>query len=206
VEESEDTKMKTFIFSILLAAACVARADQEGPRDIYVVGNRSWYAKAVPDGDRFNRDSGQTLIFLARKDGDDLIHTFDWYASRLYITGHGGGWSVVRVGHWPRGRTIKDNDLAIAFYRDGELLKQYSTAELADPTMNPEFSASHYRVIKEFVGFVYIYEENEKGTVYSKPDYGFELVLVDGRTVVFDPKTGSRVLMGFNMHTRRVAE
>lgn len=192
------------ILTLFFFIVSTLRADQEGPRDVYVVGNGAWYAKCVPSGGREQRESGTTSVYLAGRETDQLMYQFGWYASRIYISGWGGGCSVIRIGPWARGRRASDEHLAIAFYQDGRLLCQYSTLDISGSELNVEFSASHYTVVKEHIGFVHIYEKNEKGTVYSSPSYGFEIVLNDGSHVVFDPKTGSRVMMGFNMFTKPV--
>lgn len=195
--------MKTKLLALLISISSIAAADQEAHPIFYMVANGAWYAKCIPSGSYQNREEGTTRIYLADRDSDKLIYTFDWYSPEIYITGWGGGVSIVRMGPWPRGDKVTSNDLAVAFYHDGELLRRYSTLDIVGEENSVSISVSHYTAFKEVIGFVHIYEKRGRDTLTSNPGYGFEVVLHDDRHIVFDPKTGNKVLLGFNIFTRR---
>jgi hypothetical protein len=51
------------------------------------------------------------------------------------------------LGNRARGNTPSDRELAVAFYKHGELLKSYSTKDLVCNPMSVETTVSHYRWI-----------------------------------------------------------
>jgi hypothetical protein len=71
-----------------------------------------------------------------------LYRTEGWYADEIFLSRDGR--YLVRMGPWARGRAPAKDHLAVAFYRDGKLLKQYSTAELVKDASKVRASVSHY--------------------------------------------------------------
>lgn len=196
--------MRIRLLAVVLSLASTAVADQEAYPTAYVAAGGGWYAKCVPSNPAGAREAGTTTIYRVGQDADTLVYTFDWYSPKIYITGWGGGVSIVRMGPWPRGYRASESDLAIAFYRDGRLVRRYSTLDLAGDTHHVQVSVSHYTVIKEVTGFVHLYEKSGDDTVTSDPDYGFEVVLNGGRRMVFDLRTGEQIPTGANQLTRPV--
>ncbi len=186
---------------VLVMVSSIALADQEGPNELYVTGNGPFYLKCIPAEALRDREKGKTMVYLAGKESDTLIHTFDWYSPRAFITGWGGGTSVIRLGPWPRGSKASASDLGIAFYRDEKLVARYSTLDLAGNEGNVSVSVSHYGVIKDVIGIVRVYEKKGEDILSADPEYAFEIVLHDGRRLLFDIHTGKRVKLTDNMFT-----
>jgi hypothetical protein len=145
------------------------------------------YAKAVPDSLYGQR--GRTTVYWVRAGADSLLATHDWYSQRIYLecnvaAGDGPvGLSVVRMGPWARGQVASAEELALAFYRDGKLLRRYSTLAIAGRPDRVRASVSHYVVIDSVLGYRWV-DSNR---------YQFVLRTVDGRQLAFDPATGERI-------------
>src|SRR5574341_355666 len=124
--------MKANILSTfaLLTALCVqAVADDEAANHPVVRSSEygGAYAKSVPDESYGQK--GKTRVFSVGKDRDTLICEYDWYASEIYIGGSGEG-TLIRFGPWHRGSKPQENHLALGIYRNGKMLREYSTLEL----------------------------------------------------------------------------
>ena len=65
-----------------------------------------------------------------------------WYSFEVFLSEDGR--YLIRMGPWNRGRKPKADDLAVAFYQDGKLLKKYSTADLVRRPEAILASTSHY--------------------------------------------------------------
>src|SRR5687767_10766941 len=125
-----EVDMNYRIVPLLCCVALVAApagADQEAPSGPRVTASKHGdrYAKSVPD-DRWGT-KGRTRVYRVERDADTLEHEFDWYAGTIHLRHINGGTSVVRFGPWTRGYEAKKDDLALAFYLDGKLLRSYST-------------------------------------------------------------------------------
>jgi hypothetical protein len=109
-------------------------------------------------------------------------------AKELYLQCHtqlpGGrsATSVVQLGPWARGQKASRDDLALAFYAGGALLRRYSTLDIAGSPDRVSASVSHYRVIARVDGYV------PNGSRSA-----FAIVTEDGRRLLFDPATGDLV-------------
>ena len=124
-------------------------ADEEASNRAYVVSSQygQCYAKSVPD--ETYGPKGTTKVYRVDAKLDILVDTFSWYSHRIFIECNAGspadtvGVSVVRLGPWARGHEASANDLAIAFYWKGNLLKRYSTLDIAGRPDNVSASVSH---------------------------------------------------------------
>ncbi|HKG92629.1 MAG TPA: hypothetical protein VKA84_12080 [Gemmatimonadaceae bacterium] len=179
------------LLSIAAAGGSAPRRDDEASNVPHVAASAQGrcYAKSVPDSLYYSQ-AGSTRVYAVRAGRDTLLTTYRWFSQGIYLecsvsAGDGQvGTSVVRMGPWPRGDRAAASDLAIAFYRDGALLRRYSTLDLAGAPDRVQRSASHYRVIDSVSGYRWAGEGNH---------YTFELHTVGGRRLVFDPATGGRV-------------
>src|SRR3990167_1569521 len=126
-------------------------ADDEAGNKMYVKSSEcgQYYAKSIPEESYGFK--GKTLIFKVDKDSDELVQTYDWYAPQIYIFDN--GLSIVRLGPWPRGQKASQDHSAIAFFKNGRLLKDYSTLDIAGSEDNVERSISHYRIFKDIKGY-----------------------------------------------------
>jgi hypothetical protein len=161
-------------------------ADDEGSNRAYVVSSQhgQCYAKSVPEESYGSK--GTTKIYRVENKSDVLTDTFSWYSHRIFLECNAGspteavGVSVVRLGPWARGREANQNDLAIAFYWKGNLLKRYSTLDIAGRPDNVSSSVSHYVVFDGIKGYRWV-DSNR---------YVFDAKTIDGREMSFDTTTG----------------
>lgn len=176
--------------SRLLPLCCVltlvaAKADQEASNTLYVKTSQygNCYVKSVPAQPYGTK--GTTKVYAVRPEDDLLVHTFNWYSQAVFIecnvVRHSQvRASVVQMGRWPSGRKANEQELAIAFYYGGNLMRQYSTLDIAGSPDNVSNSRSHYTVISEVYGY-FLQKDNS---------WTFELLTTDRRRLAFDPSTG----------------
>ncbi|NNC36417.1 MAG: hypothetical protein EX271_08140 [Acidimicrobiales bacterium] len=205
------TNFQSISRNLILAAAAIAIssphpafADQEASNTVHVAAAPygRCYAKSVParvfDRDDEPRQLGQTNIYRVGEEDDVLIETYDWFAQSVFL--HCPGASnplIVRLGHWQRGQDPKSDHLAIAFYKNGQTVKSYSTLDIAggELTETPSFSrfknvsasVSHYTVFKTPPALVKIVKN--EGTRFAE-EWVVTATTIDGRELVFDLKTG----------------
>jgi hypothetical protein len=157
-----------------------ARADSEAPNVTYVqsgeIGN--CYAKSIPT--EFYGSKGTTRIYLVREKDDELAFTFDWYARQIALLNTSKGVAVIRIGNWARGHEANKDELALAFYLNGKLLRSYSTLDIAGKPDNISRSVSHYTVIAQHLGFRWVAENS----------HAYDIKTTDGRTISFNIDTG----------------
>jgi hypothetical protein len=115
-----------------------------------------------------------------------LWKTAGWYASRVFLAIDGQ--HLVRLGNWARGRTPNSDNLAIAFYADGKLIKSYSETDLIKDVSKAVATATHHsmwgRDPQRFIKF-------DGPIARRKDDTQFELTTVDGIHYVFSVSDGS---------------
>lgn len=125
--------------------AGTTKADSEAPPRDYVKASADGrfelvmlptyrYARKDPNLRKRYRQSG-----LYRKGVSNRpLWTIDWYAWQIYPASDGH--HLIRMGPWPSSA----QDLAVAFYRDGKLLRQFKINQLVkDPESLPH-SVSHF--------------------------------------------------------------
>jgi hypothetical protein len=176
VPSHADTYSENWVF---VAAATTDGTTGQGDR----------YAKCIPA--EFFGTNGVTKIYRVGKDQDVLEHTYPWYTTVIHLSGASEKTSVVRFGPWNSGHRANTNDLALAFYYDGRLLKSYSTLDIAGKPDNVGFSVSHYSWSGAIRGYGYINSPSSDHHIY-----GFMLKTHDGRTLCFDVKTGEIIRDG----------
>jgi hypothetical protein len=100
-----------------------------------------------------------------------------WYAFDVFVSNDGR--SLVRIGNGPIGDAPSKSDLAVAFYNNGNLTKQYSTDDLVLKKSLVSVTISHY---------VWLADEN--AYPMKLQDLEFSLTTIDGMQYVFNVKTG----------------
>ena len=149
------------VASILLVASSRTRRvvpDSEGIQRPYVIavkdgwdpvlGDKSYYFKMSPEpSDTQNRDAGVGFAFEVQTGPTDklLWKTAGWFAWQVFLARDGR--HMIRLGGWPRGDKPKAEDLAIAFYDAGVLVKSYSTLDLIKDAAAVPKSVSHYQFL-----------------------------------------------------------
>ena len=130
------------------------------------------------------------ILFRLTDDGkmEEVYRTEGWYSFKVYVSDDGR--YLVQMGPWNSGFEVSEKHLALAFHKDGKLLKRYSTAEIVKDPDQIEHSSSHYRWMAP--GLDQKYPEAEKAALWPKLDYHnkFTLNTLDGWTYVFDATTG----------------
>jgi hypothetical protein len=171
---------------VLMACAYVCADDEAS--NVPIVKTDQWgrcYAKSVPN--ELYGTKGTTRVYSVQAGEDLLLHPFDWFSKEIYLQCNVGrpneqvGTSVVRFGPWAPGYRAAAGHLAIAFYFRGQLVKQYSTLDIAGSPDNVAFSKSHYRVIRRVDGY------RQRDSNFAT----FEVLTNDGRILAFDPTTGA---------------
>ncbi len=178
--------MKQFFligFMIIVLASPVF-ADREKGNRVYVQASDygQFYAKSIP-AEAYGL-KGKTQVFQVMPDKDRLLYSYDWYSPEIYLSGFLAGpvIYVVQLGSWNRGREANGEDLAIAFYKNDQLLKQYSTLDIVKSPVNVSASESHYTVFKKRLGF-------------RRPW---------GNQMVFDFETESGDILSFDLETGKI--
>ena len=94
-------------------------------------------------GTTWDQENGLGIAYRVRQDGTDeeLWRTEGWYSFEVYLSFDGN--YLVAMGPWSEGREPKKEDLAVAFYAKGKLLKQYSTTDLVRDKRKVVQSVSH---------------------------------------------------------------
>jgi len=194
------------IFSFCLIVICLLMAgqvfaDSEAPAEAYVKGSETppypayqrgrIYARCIPGDFLSGSESGaKTYIYEVAKEGDKLLYSYDWYDEVFLFDDHYSYepfLSIVRVGpHHPRGHVPREDQLAIAFYKDGKELSKYSALDIVrlchkDPDSVPK-SVGHYSLIESIEGFKEI----------GRDDI-FDIKAYDGQILSFDIRTGKVV-------------
>lgn len=137
------------------------------------------------------------VAYRVMEDGrmTELWRTEGWYAFTVFLSNDGH--FLIRMGLWAEGKEASKEDLALAFYQDGKLLKEYSTADLIHDKTAVRRSVSHYRwLAPEWLtevtpGTGAIHDAEAKLDL----DYEgkFQLRTIEGTIFRFDSKTGQIV-------------
>jgi hypothetical protein len=172
---------------ILLLAPITALPDQPRPNAPIVAAgdDGTCYAKSIPSD--VIGQQGRTTIYRVGPTEDEAVASYDWYSLQIHLdcNPRGAGYTsttVVRMGPWALGRRANADDLALAFYAKGTLLKQYSTLDIAGNPRNVSASVSHYWVFSSVEGFQWNGNKQE-----------FVATRSDGSRVRFSSETGERI-------------
>jgi len=143
--------MRLFFLSLTLAFSQSLQADSESTPIAQVMTSESGTAffKMVP-GDFWLPKDRQTgvqphgIAYQVNQEGrvSELWRVEGWYAWKVYLSDDGR--FMVRMGPWSCGGYARKEDLAVAFYDNGKLLREYSTLELLKDPSRVVRSVSHY--------------------------------------------------------------
>jgi hypothetical protein len=96
------------------------------------------------------------------------------------------------MGPWNGGSQRKREDLALSFYRDGNLRKQYSTADLVKDASKVRRSLSHYTwLARDSELLKPSSERDSEAELRVFPNDTFRLKTCDGLVYLFDMTTGA---------------
>ena len=142
--------MKKILFTIaFLALACALKADRDpGRRDARVIASEdgAYFLLASRVSER-----SQTWLWTVYSVGLDGVFKEFWsgdgiYSRDIYLADDGN--HIVCVEDWPTGAMAKE-DIVIAVYTRGTLLKAYRTVDLVGDVSRIRRSVSHYRWLAE---------------------------------------------------------
>ncbi|MCB0278841.1 MAG: hypothetical protein KDD94_05025 [Calditrichaeota bacterium] len=164
----------------LLLISMLFWQDRERPPYPFIIQsqNGAYYFKMSPSKKApYDRELGEGYAFkIAAGDEDELVwSTTKWYAYEIYLANDGE--HLIRIGNIPRGKKQSDKHLAIAFYRNGKLIKKYSTLRLLG-NYQVQPTASHYQFKGDEAGI-----ENEVKKI-------FKLKLVNNQVLRFNFTNG----------------
>ncbi len=103
-----------------------------------------------------------------------LYRTTGWYSHQVLVSMDAQ--YLVRMGPWNQGRELSKEHVAVEFYKDGKLLKSYSTIDLVEDPRKTQPTVSHYFWRGKTCEF--------------DIDNKFTLDTIDGIKYVFDATTG----------------
>ena len=98
------------------------------------------------------------------------------YSLEAYLSKDGQ--YFIRIGPWAKGREPSKEDVAVEFFRNGALLKSYSTADLVKDVSKVRPTSGHY------------FWRAKDGNYSFLASNNFNLKTVDGISYVFDVTTG----------------
>jgi hypothetical protein len=190
-----------------LAWASFAWADDEASNVAHVTAGPygRCYAKSVPDHvydpENAPRQAGRTDVYRVEPEDDVLLERFPWFSQKLFLRcGPGDEFWLVRVGPWHRGERPRQDHLAVAFYKKGQLLKSYSTLDIVklseDGDRSPprdesvSVSVSHYSAFQSDPEMVKIVKQD--GPVFSE-SWVITATTVDDRELVFSITSGELI-------------
>ena len=121
-------------------------------------------SKAFGKAYRLNPDGSMSLLWQVE----------GWYAYQVILSNDGK--YLLRMGDWPLGCAISSLDLAIAFYKEGKLLKSYSTEDIIQKNSSIKCTVSHYTWVKDYtMGY----------------HHEFNLETIENMKLTFDIRTGN---------------
>ena len=127
------------------------RGDTPATASAYIVASedRRHFAHVVP-GQLASPDSSvlksgpYIAINRCEEDGSfkELWRIKDFYSFATFLTSDGK--YLVAMGPWNWGDKPSKEDIALSFFRDGKLIRQFSTAEIIQDPSKVKVTASHY--------------------------------------------------------------
>ena len=152
----------------------------------------SCYIKQIPAKLRYITDQNHMVIgtetvedafvnaykILANGKDEFLWSSVGWYANQVFLSDDCQ--YLVRMGNWARGSEPSSEDLAVAFYKNGEMLLSYSTADLIEKNKSVVVTTGHYFWLSE--GKESLRFEQWSDTLYLKT--------IEEKELRFNYKTG----------------
>ena len=116
------------------------------------------------------------IAYRLEPDGSmkEIYRITGWYSHQVLISMDAQ--YLVRMGPWHSGHKLSKEHVAVEFYKDGKLLKDYSTLDLVKDARKIEPTVSHYFWRGEICRL--------------DVDHKFTLDTIDGVRYVFDATTG----------------
>lgn len=114
---------------------------------VFTSPNQRYFFTMIPQNSGYSGEHPDAIgkAYRLKADGDFILlwKVSDWYAHQVYLSND--GLHLVRLGNWASGCELSDKQLAVAFYKQGQLLKMYSTKDLIKQKKSIRCSVSHYQ-------------------------------------------------------------
>jgi len=117
----------------------------------------------------------------------ELWKTSGWYSFEAFLSEDGQ--YLIRMGPWNRGHEPNKGDLAVAFYKNGNLLKEYSVVDLVKDKSKVQATASHYFWLARYLRNKKP-EDGPENDLRLDAQNVFHLKTIDGIMYQFDATTG----------------
>ncbi len=132
-----------------------------------------------PDGNCTKSANDFGVAYKVGVNGEltELWKVSGWFAFRVFLSDDGE--HLVRVGPWNFGHEPEKGDLAVAFYKHGKLLKEYSTADLVEDKSAALTTVTHY-----------VWLARTDYAVMLDPNNAFHIRTIDNIEYEFDITTG----------------
>jgi hypothetical protein len=192
--------VRRFLIAVSLLIAAVlspaARADSfRAPYPHAVTSANGRYVfKMVPSREEafVHEESppGAGIAYRVNADGEltEIWKTSGWYSRDIFLGSDGA--TLVRLGASMSGDGPSRDHVGVAFYREGKLLKSYSTAELIKDRTKVSVTASHYEWLPGLAGFAPGHLGAEDAPTLHDAASRFSLTTIDDRRYHFDVTTG----------------
>jgi len=190
--------MRVFYVGITIVLCSLSNvfADQEQSQVPYITitkGGRCFFLMKSDPNNIWNREKGTGICYEVTNNGEfkELWRTEGWYSFKTFLASGVDSNErpkrehqyLVRLGNWPRGRKLSAENIGVAFYKDGKLLKLYSTADLIRDESAIYPTVSHYKYLNDKYEPTLEYQ-------YLTGGWIFKLVTIDGINYQFDATTG----------------
>lgn len=189
-----------FALAVLFAVVATSFSDSPYPPEPIVFKSRHNsrdFFTMIPEV--YDRDRKVTIkpafgvAYRLEEDGKltELYRTSGWYSHEVYLSRDGR--HLVQMGPWNAGDRPEKDDLAVAFHKEGKLLKSYSTFELIKDPSKVEASVTHYEWLARSSMTNRLSGLANRLQPQLSSDDKFTLHTIDGWTYVFDVTTGAIV-------------
>ncbi len=169
---------------LLTGVVCSAWASKAAVNRAYVQSDLDgqFYVRCVPDSSE--GESGSTVLYRVRRDGDEIVDRYDWYSRDGVVLGWSpivGKVALMRKGGQSSPDRNKQHEFS--FYLGGEHLKTYTTEDMVNMGANvpSKKGARGKRAEIEFSGCHQVPGSNE---------YVFMVTVNGSETIQFDILTG----------------
>ena len=183
--------------ALFTAALVCLPARGDSPIDPYPyithIHSGTYYFKMIPGPGIWDTDNAKGGFYKVSKGEDELLwETKGWYSFQVFLANdlkH-----MVRMGMWATGRWPSTNELAVAFYRSGKLVKSYSTHDLVPDPKDVRLSVSHYQWYTQIHGLEELEPDDPFGPLETpKHKLTFSLTTTANERIIFDVQTGEIV-------------
>lgn len=178
---------------LLVAPACYADSPAMPWPYVKTSGNGQYLIKMLPN--QFEKDlppkPSMGIAYRLENNGDltELWRLNDYYSFEVYLSRDGQ--YLVSMGPWSVGQEPEDKDLAVSFYSNGTLLKEYSTADLVKDKSAVIRSVSHYMwLARSKMDCNYNTDTSQDAKLKIDWNNSFHLKTIDGIRYEFDISTG----------------